>query len=156
MRLGRIGLPDYLTPLFKTPYSEVFKIRTPDNDASVAEIKYADRAKFPINQQDGNSDKDSSTLAEIVVSFNKSIRQKLSKKDRLAEEIVSGHFSKENLMNLATCQETDSNPKSSGYLQYSEAQMSMLTPLVWLKGQAQEVLLSQKDIEPGRVLALLR
>ena len=156
MRLGRIPLPDYLTPIFKTPYSEVFKIRVPYDDASVAEIKYASRAKFPIIQQNGNSDKDSLTLAEIVVSFNESIREKLANKEQLAEEIVSGHFSKTNLTNLATSQETDSAPKSSGYLQYSDAQMSMLTPLDWLKDQAQEVLLSQKDIEPGRVLALLR
>lgn len=90
MRIGRISLPDYLTPLFKTPYSEVFKIRIPDNDVAVAEIKYADRAKFPIIEQDDNSNADT----------------------------------------------------------------KIFSPPVRLQGR--EVLLSQQDIEPDRVLALLK
>ncbi|HEC03612.1 MAG TPA: hypothetical protein ENI81_08760 [Phycisphaerales bacterium] len=142
----------------------------PDDDSALAVIRNLHRAEiFGVSQ--GGINSSDPTFRDQLKSFVGTFRESLSAYKELAKEIESGRFSPDALRELVQAVDGTpgkdfwagvpgiestgplSSPESSGP---AEAGSSAPRALSWLKYNFKSVLMSQQDIEPGRVLQLLR
>ncbi len=142
----------------------------PDNDSALAVIRNLHRAEiFGVGQ--GGIDSSDPTLREKLQSFAETFGKSLSAYKEMASQISSGRFSPDTLREMV--QSSDGTPgkdfwagvpgvESTGPLSSPEHSGSIeggstaAPAMSWLKHNFGGVLLSQQNIEPERVLNLLR
>ncbi len=142
-----------------------------DDDAAVAVIQNLHRAENSGVGKGAVSGRPAATLRQRIQQYTESLRENLAEQSELSGEIADGRFSSEALREVI--ESGDGTPgrdfwaglpqrDSALALSSSERSDSPNTgardarALAWLRDSAQSALLSQQNIEPGRVLLLLR
>ena len=137
----------------RMPYSETSKATIADSNAAVAVIRNAHRAEIPNLLQGSHDQIGPATLAQKIRDFSKSPMETLAKFKQLVEEIAGGSFSPENLRSWNTIETPVSACSCSGH---TGERTNDSTSLAWLDEVAVRAFRSHHDLDPRRVLCLLR
>lgn len=143
--------------------------RIPDDDSAVARIRNLNRAEDSGIIQTA-ADSIAATLSQQLQQFAAHFSESLGRYKEMSEKIASGRFSPTTLREQAErlkeaagmpgADHPDENSISafsgSGEFKSASRGATDTRALVWLKDQAQGAMCSQSNVEPGRVLALLR
>ncbi len=145
--------------------------RRPENDSSVAAIRKLQRAENPaiVRNTNGGITSTSDKSQRFAADFSKSLDMYREWYAKLSEKIAVGRFSPlrlrdqieqlEEATDWCAVHHPDKNDYAPFWAQEEFKSASRgatdTRALAWLKDHAQEAMLSQKGVEPNRVLSLL-
>ena len=161
---------------FSTPFEDIAKINIADDDAGAAIISHSGRAELPSPLQHIKSSGGRGlSSVEMLRNFGSSGIQSLASFEELSEQVGAGRWSPEALRNQAeevrTAADTpwrdiwksffepSAESVSKGYQYSISADTSVergMYALAWLRENSAQAMQSQSNLDPQRVLNLLR
>ncbi len=175
MEIERVSNMGYGLRYFSTPFEDIAKINIADDDAGAAIISHSGRAELPSPLQHIKSGGKLVSSAEMMRRFGSSKIQSLASFEELSELVGAGRWSPEALRNqvegVRTAADTpwrdiwksffEPSPESvTNGSQYSiSADTSVergMYALAWLRDNSAQAMQSQGNLDPQRVLNLLR
>ncbi len=139
-----------------------------DDDAAAAVI-HSDRGDEESGVRQNAVDTSAATPGQILREFTTSFTEGLAKYLRLSQEVADGRFSPKTLRDQieASAKSVDEPGTVAGqnralaFLNSDEPESASrgatgTRALAWLSGKSEQALSSQQNVEPGRVLILLR
>jgi len=175
MEIERVSNMGYGPRFFSTPYEDIAKIKIADDDAGAAVISHAGRAELPSPLQHIKGSSGPMSSVEMLRSFGSSAIQSLATFKELSEQVGAGRWSPEALRSqtkeVRSAADTPwrdiwksfFEPSSESVTKGSQYSVSADTSvergmyaLAWLRDNSAQALQSQGNLDPQRVLNLLR
>ena len=175
MEIERVSSMGYGLRYFSTPFEDISKINIADDDAGAAIISHSGRAELPSPLEHIKSGGKTLSSVQMMRRFGSAKIQSLASFEELSQLVGAGRWSPEALRSqveeVRTAADTPwrdiwksfFEPSSDTVLKGSQYSICADTSvergvyaLAWLRDNSAQALQTQGNLEPQRVLSLLR